>query len=255
MRFFASLLGGLCFATTAGISLACGQPGQPRLAIIIDDLGYSLQRGVQAVDLPAPVTLSIIPNTPYARQLAEHAQRSGKEIMMHLPMTSMGHPAQESLVLTANLSDAAFEYLMAAAVASVPGATGLNNHMGSALTQDRTAMKRLMQRLEADGLFFIDSRTTAETVAATVAQEMAVPVASRSVFLDNDRDPDMILAKLHQAIAIAERTGNAVAIGHPYPETLAVLNQALPALPYALAMAPASTLTDCDRHQSLTSIP
>lgn len=255
MKAFASLLGGMCLATTAGMSLACGQPGQPRLAIIIDDLGYSLQRGVQAVDLPAPVTLSIIPNTPYARRLAEHAQRSGKEIMMHLPMTPMGDPTKDPLVLTASLSDAGFDHLISEAMASVPGATGLNNHMGSALTQDRTAMERLMQRLDAEGLFFIDSRTTAETVAATVAQEMAVPVASRSVFLDNERDPDMILAKLKQAIAIAERTGNAVAIGHPYPETLAVLNQALPALPYEVAMAPASTLTDCDRHQSLTSIP
>ena len=255
MKSLASLLSGIYLATTAGVSLACGQLGQPRLAIIIDDLGYSLQRGVQAVDLPAPVTLSIIPNTPYSRRLAEHAQRSGKEVMMHLPMTSMRDLTKDPLVLTASLSDEAFDHLMAEAIASVPGATGLNNHMGSALTQDRLAMERLMRRLEADGLFFIDSRTTAETVAATVAQEMAVPVASRSVFLDNDRDPAMIRAKLEQAIAIAERTGNAVAIGHPYPETLAVLNQALPELPYDLAMAPASTLTDRDRHQSLTSIP
>ena len=255
MRSFGSLLSGIYLATTAGLGLACGQFDQPRLAIIIDDLGYSLQRGVQAVDLPAPVTLSIIPNTPYARRLAEHAQRSGKEIMMHLPMTSMSEPATDPLVLTASLSDEAFEHLMNEARSSVPGATGLNNHMGSALTQDRPAMARLMRHLYADGLFFIDSRTIAETVAATVAKEMSVPVASRSVFLDNDRDPDMIRAKLDQAIAIAQRTGKALAIGHPYPETLAVLSQALLELPYDLELAPASILTGCNRYQSLTSIP
>ena len=255
MRPLTSLLSGLCLATIAGTSLACGYLDQPQLAIIIDDLGYSLERGIQAAGLPAPVTLSIIPNTPFASQLASHAQMSGKEVMMHLPMTSIDDPAKEPLVLTADLSDEAFARLMAEAAISVPGATGVNNHKGSALTQDRVAMERLMRSLEKDGLFFIDSRTTAETIAATVAEEMAVPVASRSVFLDNNRDPKMINASLERAIAIARRTGNAVVIGHPYPETFAVLTEALPNLPLDVTMVPASALTGCDRHQRLTSIP
>ena len=239
----------------AGASLACGYLGQPQLAIIIDDLGYSLERGVEAAELPAQVTLSIIPNTPYARHLAIHAQISGKEIMMHLPMTSIEDLVSDPLVLTADLSDEAFQRLMADAWASVPGAKGMNNHKGSALTQDRTAMERLMASLVKDGLFFIDSRTTTETIAATVAQEMAVPVASRSVFLDNDRDPESIAANLEHAITIARRTGSVVVIGHPYPETLAVLSEVLPRLPIDLTMVPASALTDCHRNQSLTWIP
>ena len=240
MRPLTSLLSGLCLATIAGTSLACGYLDQPQLAIIIDDLGYSLERGIQAAGLPAPVTLSIIPNTPFASQLASHAQMSGKEVMMHLPMTSIDDPAKEPLVLTADLSDEAFARLMAEAAISVPGATGVNNHKGSALTQDRAAMERLMRSLEKD---------------ATVAEEMAVPVASRSVFLDNNRDPKMINASLERAIAIARRTGNAVVIGHPYPETFAVLTEALPNLPLDVTMVPASALTGCDRHQRLTSIP
>ncbi len=249
----ALLLIGWCLPFT--VLADCSPPGDGRLAIIIDDLGYNLSRGQQIAELPAPITLAIIPGTPHARALSEHGQRWGKEIIVHMPMTSAHEQVSDPLVLTANLTDSSFDVLITSALNDVPGATGMNNHMGSALTENTDAMRRFMTFLSAHDMFFIDSRTTAGTVAADIAAELGVPNASRSIFLDNDRDRLQIENKLKRAIELAELTGSAIAIGHPYGETLDVLRDALPRMTERVTLTPASEIARCETSQRLTSIP
>lgn len=237
------------------LNAECHPPAQPTLAIIIDDLGYALASGLSVAELPAPLTLSVIPATPHSERIARAGLERGKEIMVHLPMASDSRPTSDPLTLSPGLSQRAFDLIVDRALTAVPGATGVNNHMGSTLTRDRSAMAWLMYQVNARGMFFIDSRTTPETVAAEVAAEFDVPHASRSVFLDNEQDEAAIEANLLRAVSVALRDGAAVAIGHPYPETIAVLRDALPRLPHGVTLAPASTLTRCYPDQRLTSIP
>lgn len=234
---------------------ACHTPEEPALAIIIDDLGYSLSNGLAMAEIPAPLTLSVIPATPHAQRLAEEGLRRGKEIMVHLPMASQSQPSTDPLALSGGLSERTFEQIADRALTAVPGATGANNHMGSAMTTDRVLMAQLMARVQAHNMFFIDSRTTPDTVAAQVAEEMSVPHASRSVFLDNERSVEAIEARLVDVITLALEQGSAIAIGHPYPETIAVLRDALPRLPHNLTITAASTMTRCKTNQRLISIP
>lgn len=241
----------LCAAATA----SCPPPGRGHLAIIVDDLGYNLGKGIAIAELPAPVTLSIIPQTPHAHSVAERGRERGKEIMVHLPMSAAHTRVRDPLVLTADLGEEAFDTLIDDAVTAVPGATGMNNHMGSKLTVNRTTMERFLARLKARGMFFIDSRTTSDSIAADVARDMDIPVASRSVFLDNERDIEAIEQRLDRAIAIAQQTGSAIAIGHPYPETLQVLTEALPRMAQDVTLTRASQVAGCQTGQRLTSMP
>lgn len=234
---------------------ACKRHGKYMMAVIIDDLGYSWARGNDIAQLPAPITLSIIPETPHALALAALGERWGKELMVHMPMTSDAQSVRDPLVLTEHLTDDGFDLLIDRALASVPGATGLNNHMGSALTRNADAMTRLMKRLKSQQLFFIDSRTTADSVAAQIARAEGVAQASRTVFLDHDPDRAAVAARLEQAIAAARSMGSAIAIGHPHHATIDVLRQALPRLPSDVTLVPASQIADCDKDQRLTSIP
>ena len=244
----------LC-AVTITSHAGCPPPGRGHLAIIIDDLGYNLARGEAVARLPSPVTLAIIPKTPHALHLAELGQQRGKEIIVHMPMSSAHSQVSDPLALTENLTPEAFDIVVDEALERVPGATGMNNHMGSALTENRAAMDRFMQRLKSHDLFFIDSRTSAETVAADAARALDVATASRSVFLDNERDRRLIRQHLERAVEMARNTGSAIAIGHPYPETVEVLTDALVRLPADITLTRASTIARCEHSQRLTSIP
>lgn len=233
----------------------CPRPGEAFLAIIIDDLGYSMERAIAVAGIPAPITLSVIPGTPHATEIAALGATWNKELMVHLPMTSVQEPVADPLVLTERLTDDGFTALFDQAMASVPGARGLNNHMGSSLTTDPKAMRRLMNKLGEASLFFIDSRTTADTVAATMAAEAGIPHASRSVFLDHQRGAEAVAERLQAAVSRAISEGVAIAIGHPHRETVAVLDEALLSLPDDVTLVPASRIAACGDRQVLTSIP
>ncbi|MEZ5568311.1 MAG: divergent polysaccharide deacetylase family protein [Halioglobus sp.] len=223
------------------------------LVIIIDDVGNNLSRGRAAVRLPGKLTYAVIPFTPYAQQLAQAADDAGKEVMVHAPMSAVENLPLGRGALTGELSHEAFLTALRDALDSLPQARGLNNHMGSELTRQRPQMAWLMQELRARDLYFVDSRTSDETVAATVAAEFRVPHLSRQVFLDNERSLEAIDARFRDVLALLHETGFAVAIGHPYPETLEYLRAALPLLTQAgidLAFvsevaSPASAVSAC----------
>lgn len=205
-------------------------PQDKRLVIIIDDMGHSLRRGKDALALPGKLNFAVIPYTPFGEQLAETAHRWGKEVMLHAPMSTVEQLPLGTGGLTPELSREEFEDTINAALATVPHVRGINNHMGSDLTQRREQMAWLMQDLRWQDLYFVDSRTSRNSVAATVATEFDVPNLSRHVFLDNERTPEAIDARFTELLAMVHKHGLAVAIGHPYPQTISYLHEALPLL-------------------------
>ncbi len=205
---------------------------QPRIAIIIDDLGYQLDAGRRAIDLPGPVACAILPGTPRARQLAKVAHEQGKEVLLHLPLQAIeeqGPPDPGGITL--DMSRDRFAEVFAEAIESVPFATGVNSHRGSLLTRHPGHMRWLMEDIRArDGLFFVDSYTTHESVALKIAAETGVAALKRDVFLDADPAPEAIQRELERLKAIAKQRGHAVAIAHPHTATLEILERELPRL-------------------------
>jgi len=246
-------LGLVMSAESAGVR--CPAHSQGHLAVIIDDLGYNLERAVHAASIPAPLTLAVIPGTPHAAAVAALGSQHGKELMVHMPMASANRVVSDPLVLEAPSSPEQMGIRIREALRSVPGARGMNNHMGSALTADRQAMDALMSELAALDLYFIDSRTTGDTVAQAAAKDWGVPNASRSIFLDNEQTRDAIETQLLKAVNLALADGYAIAIGHPHAETMSVLNSLLPRLPSAVTVVTASQIAHCQGAHSRTSTP
>ncbi len=203
------------------------------LTVVIDDVGYSKSRGLRAVQLPGAVTIAILPFTPHANQLAQLANSAGKDVLIHQPMEP--HPAPhvrtEADTLTLKMTGAEFDAMVANALDAFPYRIGMSNHTGSLLTQHRQPMQRLMRHLRDRDLLFLDSRTTAATVAIEVAIENGVTAFSRDVFLDNERSQHAIHAAFEKGLALARHKGSAIMIGHPYPETLSYLESRLASLP------------------------
>jgi uncharacterized protein len=223
-----------------------GEADLPLLAIIIDDVGHGLSQGRRIIALPAPVALAILPHTLAARQLAEEARQAGRTVMLHLPMENQGGTSIGPGGLYAHMSQAEFQRVLNENLDSFQGIQGVNNHMGSLLTTLRPQMDWLMQELKMRGLFFVDSRTSAQTQAAGAAAARGLPHLSRHVFLDNLRTPDHLNRSFDEAVRRARKEGYAVMIGHPYPETLAFLERRLSGLEEreGVRVVPVETLLD-----------
>lgn len=204
--------------------------GAARIAIVIDDLGNELAPAARIAGWKEPVAGAVLPDLRWSAASAEALARGGHEVLLHLPMEPEGYPRVRpgpGLVLRSQ-SDAEIERLLEEDLATVPGAIGVNNHMGSAATADARVMKAVSRVLARRGLFFLDSRTTDATVAERTAEEASVRAASRRVFLDDLAREDAIRAQLDELVRRAHQEGAAIAIGHPYPVTLFVLEKDLP---------------------------
>lgn len=203
----------------------------PAISIVIDDLGGRYQATLRAIALPGPVACSFLPYGEHTRRLAVLAYRSGKEVMLHLPMQTIGDRPLDRGGLTMDMTRQEFLRTLQQDIDAVPHASGVNNHMGSLLTQHAGDMLWLMRAIRRHGgLFFLDSRTTAQTVAMQMALETHVPTMKRDVFLDDERSPEAIRAQFERLIRLAKIHGTALAIGHPYAQTLQVLEELLPTL-------------------------
>ncbi len=215
----------------------------PQVAIIIDDIGYHLQFGLEAARLPGPLTLAVLPHSPNGVALAELGHEQGKEIILHNPMSTIAPRQLDPGGLTEAMVQQEFEAVLKDNLASIPHISGLNNHMGSRLTQQTQPMQWLMQTLARENLFFIDSRTSAQSVALAIARQAQIPSRKRDIFLDNERTPAAIARQFEQLIHIAMTEGSAIGIGHPYPETLAFLLQVMPqATQLGIELVPVSQL-------------
>jgi len=213
---------------------ACVQAGAgpPPIAIIIDDLGYQPRNDRAATEIAGLESFAVLPFTPHGRALGERLYAAGKEVLLHLPMEA--HSRNELLgpgALTAAMSKSEFSVAARAAIESIPHLSGVNNHMGSLLTGDPERMRWLMAVLaDYPWLVFVDSRTTGGSAARAAATAAAVPFLARDVFLDHERDPRQIHARLDELIRHAQTRGDALGIAHPRAETLAVLRARLPGL-------------------------
>ena len=204
----------------------------PKVAIIIDDLGNNYHHGRQLINLPYQLTYSFLPHRPFTLKLANMAASAGKEVMVHLPMQSSNAENLGDGALTLELTQKQFQQAVSTNINAVPYARGVNNHMGSLLTRHPGHMAWLMEVLasEHQGLYFVDSKTTAMTVAAKIAQEHLVPNFSRDVFIDDDPTEERIWFQLRRLNRLAKNKGYAIGIGHPRPATIKILTNYLPTL-------------------------
>jgi hypothetical protein len=205
------------------------QAGAPRLAIILDDMGNDRSAADSIFALPYPLTLSFLPAYPNSREIAEEAHSRGYQVMLHLPMESVGNEIHEAQQLHSGMTSSQIAETVNGMLQNVPYAAGVNNHQGSLATTDGPLMADLMAILRQRNLFFIDSRTTAATIAYDTAQNAGVRCAYRNVpFLDDVEEVSAIRKQLQLALREAQEKGEAIAIGHPHPETLRALSEFLP---------------------------
>ena len=195
----------------------------PRIVVVIDDVGPNLAQAREAMALPPAVTLAILPYADYAAELAREARIKGHEILVHLPMQPANDADPGPEAMLADLPEAEFNRRLEWNLAQIADYVGVNNHMGSQLTQDPVAMQRVLGVLKERDLIFLDSRTIATTIAADLSRAMQLPTLERDVFIDNELVPDKIRLQLQRAEDIARTRGSAILIGHPHKETLDVL--------------------------------
>ncbi|WP_431686610.1 divergent polysaccharide deacetylase family protein [Hahella sp. NBU794] len=202
----------------------------PTIAIIIDDMGNYQHMGERAIRIPAPLTLSFLPFRPHTISQARLAYAAGKEIMLHIPMENVKRIPLGASGLTSDMSNQDMVVTFRQAIKAIPYVSGVNNHMGSALTQNRAAMNLVMGELQGYPLYFVDSRTTASSIAHAVAVSHSIPTLDRDVFLDHVISTKAIDFQFKRLLDIARKKGTAIAIGHPHKETIEYLEKVLPSL-------------------------
>jgi polysaccharide deacetylase 2 family uncharacterized protein YibQ len=205
-----------------------GPAPRARLALVVDDLGRDLGEVERLLAIGVPMSFAILPFEPETEPVALRLRQAGAEVLVHLPMEAEGGGDPGPGAVVEGLSTRRITKRTEAAVDAVPGATGLNNHMGSRITADEGAMGAILDVVARRRLFFLDSRTTAGTGAFEWARERGIAAAKRDVFLDDDPSPEAVAAQFAAWLDAARANGAAVAIGHPREATLALLERELP---------------------------
>ena len=226
-----------------------------KIAIVIDDVGMNLSQSRAAINLPSEVTLALLPYAETVRPLAREADQQGHELIIHTPMEALnGEMNLGSMALLSEMDFAEFEAEFRKITGSFEGYVGVNNHMGSKLTQDPEAMGYLMDLLKQEGLYFLDSKTIHTSVAAKMAQAYDIPYAERDVFLDHEQTPEFIAKAFRNLERIAREQGQAIAIGHPKEITLQALREWIPTLAdKGYELVPLSALMILPRSSAKTS--
>lgn len=204
---------------------------QSKLAIVIDDVGYHLKEDAAIFAMPREISVAIIPAAPYARARNQEAKSQGRDILIHMPMQPVSAVKIEDGGLHLGMSAAQVNDRVNTAKNIVRDAIGMNNHMGSAATADPQLMTYLMTALQEKHLFFLDSRTIGKSVAGKIAKEQGVRSLDRHIFLDDSNEFADVQRQFKAAIHYARKHGTAIAIGHPRPNTIAVLQAGLRNLP------------------------
>lgn len=199
---------------------------KPKISIVIDDLGDNSIIARKMLSLPGKMTAAILPQTPHAKLISKIAEENGHDIIMHLPMEAYSRPDLLGPgALFQNMDKLTFSDILKRNIDSIPNIIGFNNHMGSLLTNDVEKMNWLMSEAKDKQFLFLDSKTSESSIAEGVAEKHGVPALGRDIFLDHKGANNDIAEQFRRAEKIAIKTGNAVVICHPYPETLAFLKQ------------------------------
>jgi polysaccharide deacetylase 2 family uncharacterized protein YibQ len=218
---------------------------RPQIAIIMDDMGRSVSTFRKLLEIDLMVTPAILPESSNATEAAHYLQDLGREYMIHLPMQPKSYPRINpgANALLLGQTEMQTRKLLRRYMERVPGASGGNNHMGSGYTQNRKAMRVVLDELKQGGYYFIDSKTISTSVAYDEARRMKLPAGSRQIFLDNEEDVDYIRRQIRKMVRMSDDRGEVIAICHPYPETLQALRQELDWLKQQqVEFVPASTL-------------
>lgn len=226
LRLFCCLLSTLLF----GSFLLSPTAQAADMLLIIDDVGNNWALGQRALHLQGPVNFAFLPFTPFASKLAVEAHRLGQGVLLHAPMANHKDMPLGPGGLYPDMNEEEFKQQLRANLASIPQVQGMNNHMGSLLTEQKDPMRWTMQVVQQQGLYFIDSLTSNHSIAFNQAKHVGVPSLKRHVFLDNDTNEKALQQQFKQAIRIAQQRGHVVLIAHPYPETLQFLEKNLPLL-------------------------
>ncbi len=215
---------------------------RPKVAIIIDDLGYDRRMARKFLELEPLLTAAVLPGSPFQEDILAIGRRQGVEIMIHLPMEPEEYPHVDPGpgALLASMPPDRLIAQLEANLDAMPQARGVNNHMGSRLTRESPQMQQVFSVLKQRGLFFVDSLTSADSVARSTARLFQVPFAERDVFLDHVITPDFIRGQIRKLILRARQRGQALGIGHPHPATYETLRQGLPELKRQVQLVPAS---------------
>ena len=216
----------------------------PKVAIIIDDLGYDKKIAEKFLELDATFTFAILPFSPFQKKIAKRAQEKGLEVMLHLPMEPVEYPNVDpgpGTLLTSMSPDQLISQLQKN-LDTLPNIKGVNNHMGSKLTTESNQLYQIFSVLKKRGLFFVDSRTTAKTLCKPSARMFKIPFAQRDVFIDHQQQPEFIRKQINKLINISKRHGEAIGIAHPHHTTYKILKEMLPELKKNVQLVPASDI-------------
>ena len=244
------------FLLLAVSGASTADPVRPVLALVIDDLGYSFEPGKSAIELPGDHTYAILPGAAYSKRLAQHAHQLNKEVILHLPMQSISSSAaHEPGALNEAMNENQLTSNVHNLLAQIPFIRGVNNHMGSHLTEYDFFMRPVMDSIRNynPSFYFLDSRTSPRSVAYTQAREAGLRSISRDVFLDNDKSPTAIRLQYNIWLERAREQGWAIAIGHPYANTLQVLQQNLDEAAVEFHFMPVSKLIRERQQQALSA--
>ena len=209
--------------------LLCNTPSLAKnvqIVIIVDDIGYQ-RTDLNLVALPYALTFAILPHTPFAQQAAALAQQQQNDVMLHIPMEASTQNPLGPAALTQEMTRQEIHHTLHTALAEIPFAIGINNHMGSLFTSLQQPMAWTMEYLQQQQLFFVDSLTTPHSTAKHYAQLYQVPFLTRHVFLDNEQTQQAIEQQFQLLLQVARKQQYAIAIAHPYPETYRFLQQRL----------------------------
>ncbi|UCF73492.1 MAG: divergent polysaccharide deacetylase family protein [Deltaproteobacteria bacterium] len=218
----------------------------PKIGIIIDDLGYDSSLAKAFIEFDLPLTFSVLPFAPSARSIARKARKEGRETMLHLPMEPINYPAINpgDGVLLVSMDKEMILEILNRDLSQVPFVAGVNNHMGSRFTENEEKMAVVLGALKTRDLYFIDSRTSGNSVAFEAAKEMALRTACRDIFLDNDLSDDALKVQVERLLSLARHKGRAIGIGHPHEETLMFLKKYQSTINNEAEVVPVSNLVN-----------
>ena len=207
------------------------KPIGAKIAIVLDDFGYNMNNVDKLFEIASPMTISILPNLPYSKIIAEEVIRHNFEVILHLPLEPYNEEVNlEKGTLMVDMPAQEINSLLVKAIESVPGLKGISNHMGSKATENYDFMKTLLGELKNRDLYFLDNLVTDKSVCEEVAGEIGIRIAKRSIFLDNESDESYIEKQIFHTARLAEKTGWAIGVGHDRPHTINVLAKVIPEL-------------------------
>jgi len=231
---------------TLEIPVVPHKEASPKVAIIIDDLGYDTSLAEGFAHLNLALTLSILPFAPHTHSIAHKAREAGREVMLHLPMEPRSYPRINpgDGVLLVSMERATILEVLERDLGEIPFIEGVNNHMGSRFTENREQMMVVLGELKRRGLYFVDSKTSRMSVAFDLARQMEIRTACRDIFLDNDLSEGALTIQMERLLTVARHKGHAIGIGHPHKETLWFLRKFQVGLQKEVEVVPVSCLVN-----------